>query len=106
MSRSIQLIETVAAAANAVDYFSEKMDLTNYNGVSYSLNAGATAAGTGTLQISNDGTNWFDTTVTMTITAGKGILNSGLLFVGFSRLKINYSANFANAVVSGLGKES
>ena len=90
--------------ANATAY-SEPFDATNAMGVSFHMVSTGATVGTATVQHSNDGSSWEDTTTTFTFT---NTLNSvkqiGPTYIGFYRLKYAPTTGNATITTKALGK--
>lgn len=105
MARSSNQKSTVTTIVG--DVFTDALDITSLNGASYQFIGGGTTTGSITLQKSNDGANFIDTSFTVALASGKGLVDSGsTLMTGFTRLKITIATNPGAATVYGLAKES
>lgn len=93
MSKVMINKQTLTVALTATNYQTTSIDCSAYNSCAIQVNGVGAGAGTLTVEISNDGTNWFSLG-TATITAGLALFNSGATLIGSQliRGKVNVSA--------------
>lgn len=97
-------LQTVTLASG--DNFIEIFDLTQFSGASCQLVGPGAGAGTMQFQFSNDGQNWFDSSVAAkALAAGKCFIQESFLFCGRLRVKINLSAGAGDYAIMALAKE-
>jgi hypothetical protein len=86
MAKALMNKQTLTVAATATNYMTSAIDTSAYNSCAVQVNGVGAGAGTLTVQISNDGTNWF-TLGTATIASGTIIYNSGATLIGAQLLR-------------------
>ena len=106
MSKVVHKNGSIALAVSN-DQVVDKVDITNYNGVSFQLNGIAGTAGSAKLQHSLDNSNWEDiASATSTLAASEAnIINVAGLYTGHVRALVTLSAGAGTYSYYFLAKE-
>lgn len=93
MSKVLSNKQTLTVAATGTNYTTSAIDCSAYNSCAVQVNGVGAGAGTLTVEMSNDGNNWF-TLGTATIASGLIMYNSGATLIGSQllRARVNVSA--------------